>query len=78
MQCLSNLLQVLAKSLRLSQSSYFKALYERSNEQSLSESTLWFSYYQNKFGKNAMLRHLVRITDKCLQLDFFIVVVLRV
>ena len=77
--CISKtLFQVLAKSLRLSQSSCFKALYERSNEQSLSQSTLWLSYYQNKFGKNAVLRHLLRIIDKCLQLDFFKVVVFRV
>ena len=65
-------------SVRLSQSSYFKMLYKGNNEQFLSESTLYLTYYQKKIGKNAMLRHFIRITDKCLKSDFPKVVVLRV
>ena len=79
MQSLSNMFQVWQYlSVRVSQSSWFKALYERSNEQSLSQSTLRLSYYQKIFGKNAILRHLVKTIDKCLQLDFFKVLALRV
>ena len=65
MQRVSNLLQVLQKSLIKSlRKSNFKALYERSNEQSLSQTTLWLNCYSKKIGKNPVHRHLVRIIDQ--------------
>ena len=43
--------------VRLSQSSCFKALYEKSNEQLLSQSALYLIFYQQNTGKNAVLRN---------------------
>ena len=42
-------------SLRLSQSSCFKVLYERSSEQLLSQGALHLTFYHQNFDKNALL-----------------------
>ena len=54
-------------SVRLLQSSCFKAPYERSNEQRLSQSALYLIFYQQKINKNAMLRNFVSVTRKIYQ-----------
>ena len=51
-------------SVRLSQSSCFKALNERSNEQLLSQRTLYLIFYQQNIDKNAMLWNSVPSADK--------------
>ena len=44
------------KFIRLSQSSCFKPLYERSSGQLLSQSTLFIAFYQQKASINKMLK----------------------
>ena len=56
--------------MRLSQSSHFKAPYERSNEQVLSQSALYLIFYQQNIDKNAMLKNFVSIIRKIYQCDF--------
>ena len=51
--------------LRLSLSSYFKPLYERSNEQFLSQNPFYLSFYpKKKIGKYKMFLNFLRTTDK--------------
>ena len=57
-------------SIRLSQSSYFKALYESSNEQLLSYSTFYLTFYQQNISKNAIVRNFLPSADKIYQYDF--------
>ena len=45
-------------------------LYERSDEQLLSQSALDLTFYQQKIDNNAMLRNFVSITGKIDQWDF--------
>ena len=78
MQCLSKLLQVQQNlSLRLSQSTYFKPLFERSNDQLLSQSTLFTAFYQQKASKTEMLKQFGVSTNEIYQEAFFRVPVLN-
>ena len=63
--------------MKASQSSHFKALYERSNDQHLSESTLYLIFSQQNIGKNAMLGDFVSSTDNIYLWDFPKVTVLK-
>ena len=57
MQCFDKLFQVLINlSEKLSQSSYFKAFYERSIVQFLSQRTLYMTFCQQNFTRNAALK----------------------
>ena len=68
MQCFGKLSQVLINlSGRLSQSSYFKAFYERSNVQLLSQRTLYMTFCQQTFIRNTTLSLIVLITGKIYQ-----------
>ena len=64
-------------SVRLSQIRCIKAL-KRTNEQLLLWSTLYLAFYQQKFGRNAVVSNFIRNIGKRLQRDFPKVVVLRV
>ena len=67
MQWLSNLFQVLAKFFSKTQSCCFKALYERSNAQLLSWSTLYITFYQQKIDRNAKFKLIVPSAGKIYQ-----------
>ena len=68
MQCFGKLSQVLINlSGTLSQSSYFKAFYERSNVQLLSQRTLYMTFCQQTFIRNTTLSLIVLITGKIYQ-----------
>ena len=56
--------------MRLSQSSCFKAVYEKNNEQLLSQSALSLTFYEQKITENAMFRNFGPSTDKIYQWDF--------
>ena len=69
--------QVMSNLSKTSPKNCFKALYTRSSEQLFSQSTLYLTFYQQKFDKNAMFRHIVRSIDNSYPWDFLKVVVLK-
>ena len=61
----------------LSQSTCFKPLFERSNDQLLSQSTLFTAFYQQKASKTEMLKQFAVSPNEIYQEDFLQVVVLN-
>ena len=64
------------KFIKLSQSSCFKPLYERSSGQLLSQSTLFIAFYQQKASKKETLKQFGVRTNEIYREDFLKVAVL--
>ena len=78
MQCLRNCSNYCQNvSVTLSQSSCIKALYERSNKQLLSQSTLYLAFYQQTLDRNAMFKQIASSTSKISHQNFSKVVFLK-